>query len=356
MTLPLFGLVVWISSHTAIMTEKYLFNQTGIVEEIFLPGKAILTFALHNKAQRVLLWVKGFVHQGKNLDKSDTFAGKLRIGERIHFDCHVYDKESSDNCQWYAARASKEPPEELHIRPTVPRVINQNGYVSELDPGKGVILFDFYEEEQRVFFMRSKFYLFGKRPAGKRSLKEFLSENDPLQFDAEMCEANDDNFNCTWFATIVWKGKKPQVSGINAHIGVMTTDDVSADDSASNAGGVSRELLSADEFPSLSRPPGLLDYRHSYKTFEVNGTIREGKGNVLKLFNEECGIALWMIHRNTWETVFFHRKNSYLDSVSLSSFDLQESFSEGTSLDISAVPAIPEFPCRWIAHKAIARC
>lgn len=57
--------------------------------------------------------------------------------------------------------------------------------------------------------MRSKFFLFGKRLAGKRSLREMLTENDPLQFDAEMCEPNEENYNCNWFATMVWKGKKP---------------------------------------------------------------------------------------------------------------------------------------------------
>ncbi|XP_045597121.1 uncharacterized protein [Procambarus clarkii] len=338
-----------------MMTEKYLFNQTGTVEEIIWPGKAILTFALHNVEQRVLLWVKCFVHQGKNLEKTDSFVGKLSVGDFLNFDCHVYDKASSDNCQWYAATASKEPPQKSSSKTPVPRVMNQNGYISELDPGKGVILFDFYDEEQRVFFLRSKFYHFGKRPASKRSLKEFLSENDPLQFDAEMCEANEENFNCTWFASVVWKGKKPLVSGSIAHTTMMTGDDVTADDSISNVGGINREVPGADEFPSLGLPPGLTN-KQGYTAFEVNSNIRKGKGTVLKLFNEECGIALWMIHRNTWETVFFHRKNSYLDSVSLSSFDIQESYSEGTSLEISAVPAIPEFPCRWIAHKAVAKC
>ena len=57
--------------------------------------------------------------------------------------------------------------------------------------------------------MRSKFFMFGKRLTGKRSLQEFLSENDPLQFDAEMCEPSDENYCCNWFASLVWKGKKP---------------------------------------------------------------------------------------------------------------------------------------------------
>lgn len=65
------------------------------------------------------------------------------------------------------------------------------------------------------------------------------------------------------------------------------------------------------------------------QAFEVSNTPREGPGNVLKLFNEECGVALWMVRCNTWETVFFHRRSAFLDFVSLRNFDLQESYSEG---------------------------
>lgn len=78
-------------------------------------------------------------------------------------------------------------------------------------------------QEQRVFFMRSKFFLFGKRLAGKRSLREMLTENDPLQFDAEMCEPNEENYNCNWFATMVWKGKKPIGEWQDRGVGVKVT-------------------------------------------------------------------------------------------------------------------------------------
>lgn len=351
------------------MTEKYLFSQSGVVEEMFLPGKAILTFQLNGQVQRVLLWVKCFVHQGKVLDKSDSFAGKLSIGDVLHFDCHVYDKESSDNCQWYAARACKEAVSEASVQPN-PRVISQNGYISEVDHGKGVIVFDFYDEEQRVFFMRSKFFLFGKRLAGKRSLREMLTENDPLQFDAEMCEPNEENYNCNWFATMVWKGKKPIVgnacpSGMVGYTGGGggMNDCGSLDD----VGNITSELSTGpthtglDEFPTLGLPLGMVfppgySEKQGYKAFEVSNTPREGLGNVLKLFNEECGLALWMVRCNTWETVFFHRRSAFLDSVSLRNFDLQESYSEGTSVEISAVPAKTEFPCRWIARRVVATC
>lgn len=334
--------------------QRYLFGMCGTVLEMFLPGKAIITFDLNGDTQRALLWVKCFVHQDKLLDQADSLAGKLSVGDTLYFDCHIYDKESKDKCHWYAARASKEKPTESHPAYRAPinvqRVVNQNGYIFEVEQGKGVIVFDYNNIEQRVFFMRSKFYLFGKRPNNKHSLRTMLSENDPLQFDAEQCEPSEENLKCNWFATIVWKGKKP----------TGTQEEMTADYSGSNT-GAARGALTAEDFPSLGTsatsvlPPGVID-KQGYKAFESSGNIREGKGNVLSMFNEECGIALWMVKRNTWETVFFHRKNSFLDSVHLSNYDLRESFSGGTALDICAVPAIPEFPCRWIAQIAVAKC
>ncbi|KAK4306055.1 hypothetical protein Pmani_022098 [Petrolisthes manimaculis] len=341
------------------MGEKYLFGQLGMVEEVIYPGKAILTFQLCGQTQRVLLWVKCFVHQGKMLERTDSFLGKLNIGDRLNIDCHTYDKESFDNCQWYAARASKEVLEDLSQsnKPHTSRVANQYGHISEVEPGKGVIVFNFCNEEQRVFFMRSKVFLFGKRP--KRSLREFLSENNPLQFDAEMCSPTSENYHCNWFATVVWKGKKPLGVGTSVSLtsgASVTADDVTADDSASNAGDIGRgDVPGVDEFPGLGLPPGLSE-RQGYKAFEANGPVRQGWGNVLALFSEECGLALWMVSPNTWETVFFHRSNTTLDSVPLTQFDLQESLAEGTSLEISAVPAVSGFPCRWIAKKAVVQC
>ncbi|KAG0716946.1 hypothetical protein GWK47_008459 [Chionoecetes opilio] len=341
------------------MAEKYLFHQTGKVEELFLPGKAILTFQLNGQVQRVLMWVKSFMHQGKMLDKSESFANKLSVGDVVHFDCHVYDKESSDNCQWFAAKASKDPVSEASVQPNT-KVINRSGHISEVDHGKGVILFDFYDQEHRVFFMRSKFFLFGKRLTGKRSLQEFLSENDPLQFDAEMCEPSDENYNCCWFATLVWKGKKPVGSslGPGGMLGFtpgVINDLGFIDDMGCASFGTGVVPSGFDEFPTLSLPPGLID-KQGYKAFEVSNSSREGHGNVLKLYNEECGLALWMVRCNTWETVFFHRRNTFLDTVNLRNFDLQESFSEGTSVEICAVPAMAEFPCRWIARRVTANC
>ena len=57
----------------------------------------------------------------------------------------LHTQESNDNCQWYAAKASKEPVSDATVQ-SYPKVVNHNGHISEVDPGKGVILFDFYDE------------------------------------------------------------------------------------------------------------------------------------------------------------------------------------------------------------------
>ena len=69
-----------------------------------------------------------------------------------------------------------------------------------------------------MFFIRSKFYHFEKRPSNKHSLSEFLSESDPVQFDAEPCEATEENKMCQWLASLVWKGKKPTNRKLNAKL------------------------------------------------------------------------------------------------------------------------------------------
>ena len=57
-------------------------------------------------------------------------------------------QESRDKCQWYAAKAYKENPGETQNRCT--NLQNQTGRVSELDPGKGVIIFDFQNQVRSV--------------------------------------------------------------------------------------------------------------------------------------------------------------------------------------------------------------
>ena len=36
-----------------------------------------------------------------------------------------------------------------------------------------------------------------------------LSEGDPFQFEAVPQDSNDNSYYCSWFASLIWKGKRP---------------------------------------------------------------------------------------------------------------------------------------------------
>jgi hypothetical protein len=60
-------------------------------------------------------------------------------------------------------------------------------------------------------FLASKLFLFGKRLNTKQNLQTALAVDDKVQFDAVPCEPSENNSSCPWFATLVWKGKKPSI-------------------------------------------------------------------------------------------------------------------------------------------------
>lgn len=43
----------------------------------------------------------------------------------------------------------------------------------------------------------------------KQSLQTTLAVDDKVHFDAVPCESSENDSSCPWFATLVWKGKKP---------------------------------------------------------------------------------------------------------------------------------------------------
>jgi hypothetical protein len=65
------------------------------------------------------------------------------------------------------------------------------------------------EHEHRILFLASKLFLFGKRLNAKQNLQTTLVVDDKIQFDAVPCEQSENDNSCSWFATVVWKGKKP---------------------------------------------------------------------------------------------------------------------------------------------------
>lgn len=66
------------------------------------------------------------------------------------------------------------------------------------------------EKEENVMFLGSKLYTSGKRVPAKTYLKCLpgLDEGASVMFDAVPIHPSG-LYSCRWFATIVWKGRKP---------------------------------------------------------------------------------------------------------------------------------------------------
>lgn len=67
-------------------------------------------------------------------------------------------------------------------------------------------------QDENVMFLASKLFISGKRVSAKAQLNQMqaLEEGRMLFFDAVPCDPNE-NGECLWFATVVWKGRKPEM-------------------------------------------------------------------------------------------------------------------------------------------------
>ncbi len=92
------------------------------------------------------------------------------------------------------------------------------GWVSELNPRKGVLTFEHNGKDERVLFLASKVWCFEKRLGARQPLTDVLSEGDPVQFEAvaqdpaveeQQQQQQAAAYHCPWFAHMVWKGRRP---------------------------------------------------------------------------------------------------------------------------------------------------
>ncbi|XP_018028195.1 uncharacterized protein LOC108683394 [Hyalella azteca] len=318
------------------MAERYLYYVSGEVLEIAGLSKAVLKFELGGNIWRTILWCKNFFHENEFLDSYASFNGILNVGDRVTFHCHPYDKDPNpDACEYFAARAwrSLDTDEPLTIA-------NQQGRVELLEPGKGVLEFMFFDKVESVLFLRSKYYNFGRKITTK-ALTEFLNLDDMVQFDAVRCKPTQDNKHCSWMAKLVWKGKKPTstLPGLlpSMHNAALHDDADAIDD---DGVPVSESAVNAE-------------HRRLYQDFESHASERSGSGAVMTLLSEEAGVALWLLAPNRWETVFFHRSVAFLDDIPLAKYNLQESCPQSTKVELTAVPSVEGFPCKWVARRVL---
>jgi len=330
--------------------NRYIFGITGTVKEIIYPSKAILHFKYNGKEEKAILLVHKYLIDGNNVDEQKLMSDVLKIGDVLEFDGHIYDKGGygggKDKCNYYAMRAWKASQSKIVSKEQMqtsksnrPANIVGTGFISEVFPRKGVLTFDKDGAEERVLFLASKFYLFEKRLGTKQSLDQVVSEGDPVQFEAVPQDSSDNPHYCSWFASLVWKGRKPFEE---SPIPGSTTAGASGRRGSIGSTG-------STESNSTEGSDSLIHNQLSNQHINKNGTqatqVLRGRGFIARVVNESCGLIWWVLQPNHLQSVWFHSQNSQLSNQ-----DLRHIFKQGDPVKFIAVRSSGG-PTQWVAKE-----
>lgn len=306
--------------------SNYLHNMVGKVIELHFPYKAVVAFKYKEKQQRALLRADKLILNGQNVALGKPIDSYLQEGSTVKFSCHGFDESGQDRCGYFVTMAWIQDLVDLCSPSTGTNVKgflginNACGVVLEVSHRQGVITYiDANGQEHSVLFLASKLYLSGKRLGSKQNLETRLNVEDKVQFDAVPCVQSENDSSCSWFATVVWKGKKP-----------YTDYD--------------------DPVFRLEEPRNLTaEIKHI--AYNPRSMFIRGQGEILHILNEEYGVALAAMKPNSWESILFHRSVCFLFKLNLASHDLTKIFKEGDRIRFIAARASKHLITQWVASQ-----
>ena len=168
---------------------------------------------------------------------------------------------------------------------------------------------------------------------------QVLSDGDPVQFEAVPQDSQDNPYYCSWFASLVWKGKRPPFEDPNLTSG-NTLSVVGRRGSIGSTG--SSESISTDgSSESLASLPAAAAPVEN---------VERGVGVIAKILDEACGLIWWPIRPNHFQSVWFDRKHTFLYGMNLAQHDLGETFRQGEKITFFAEIStfyISRRPCQF---------
>lgn len=293
-----------------------LSNVVGAVKEVHYPGKAIVTFRFDGQDERALLYGEKLLVDGKSESDRQTLYEFVAQGSVLKFTCHSFNNNGEDRCNWFITSAWRLHAYDLgslagtttvHVTFGLTSVL---GTVIEVTARHCVISFTNYKgDEENVLALASRIFLGGHRVSSKQSLQSVLHVDDAVTFDATPCDPEENPSGCKWFATVVWRGRRP-----------------------------SQDYDGALEIPQHLNLSNLLGFIKQ-AAFNPKSAFIKGYGRIIEILNEEYGLALISLRHNHWESMIFHRSAAFLFGLKLTTHNLQEIFKEGDQIRFIAVPA-----------------
>ncbi|XP_011303056.1 uncharacterized protein [Fopius arisanus] len=315
-----------------------LYNLSGVVTDVLSANKAYIEFFHEDKLDSALLSSTQFYWEGKHIPANRVLSDYLKTGCLVKFSCEpLQHKKKDTSYSWIVNTCwceEKSPLKRMMINRGIDDVC---GKIKKLGGRHGIIsVFDGTNFTHDILFLASRFYVDGKRFAAGKTLTAGLHEGESVFVDAIPCIPEENEEHCEWFATCVFKGRRPKIVGDNGH-------DNGHKWSRGTYGESGHHPEETDDFRSQYLEFVNL-YVHTPHTVYVTGL-----GMILKILDEEFGIIMGEIKKNVFETILFHRKHFFLFGMSLGSQDISGWLCAEDRVKFVAVGAPLGFATNWIA-------
>ncbi|XP_059479677.1 uncharacterized protein LOC132199165 [Neocloeon triangulifer] len=306
---------------------------TGVVQGSLTKHKALIKFTckLNGKEELALLKTEKFAHRGALISQAEDEAAHVlqfvEVGTTVRFFAHpLNSKEDEKDAQWFIMYGWDIKEEKLLDIKYIPGLSNRECTVTEIDASgkrKGTLTYENLNDESiDISFLASKVWSFGARLNPKQSLKTQMPLDNVFYCDA-IPQLSTSGDGITWMATHVWRG--PRHHSQNNETDYSVSSEI-------------KELI------------------HPIKNIGLNckALFVQGQGQVLRIINDDFGLALLHIGNNIFESVLFHRAWVSAFGTSMASQKLKDVLQDGDPLRLictstSVGNTKSAFRFKWVA-------
>ncbi|XP_046824242.1 uncharacterized protein LOC124426527 [Vespa crabro] len=300
-------------------TKSSLHCVVGHVNRVLSVNSAEIIFLLDNKLQKVYLTKEKYFHNGRLISQDEPFYKYIKCGMKVKISCQILRQQRQRLYEWIALACW---PYDQTLGSSVCLKVGLqyiSGRISNIDKDHGVLITtDTTGIEYKIYFLTNNFYYHGKKlDVSQIILNEINSTN--IFFDAIPCIPEENEYNCEWYATCVFKGKRPIINNILSEPSISDFR--------------IKEILQIIE-NSFINPQSV---------FLI------GKGILLNTMNNDFGLILGEFQYNIFKEILFHKNNTYVFKMCLDKYGLSDLLKRGDRMKFIAVGAPPGFFVEWIA-------
>lgn len=301
--------------------KNRLYGAVGHISRIISPKQAEIAFTLEGNQEYAYLERGKFYYNARTIPEDEPLSKYLRVDMQVKFSCTVLKKSDKHRFGWMVVMCwEKDQTPGLSTDVSI-GLVYVKARITLLEERHGILLIlDTMGKEHEVYFTADKFYNQGRRLPDSKSLFHELSKDETVFCDAIPCIPEENDHNCTWLATCVFKGKRP---------------DLSENDGA--------------EITPLAKDESYLLRVTDICTRNPQTMFIRGRGVVFNIINDDFGLILAEFQYNNYQRILFHRKNVFLFKLSLAESELTSILAEGDRIRFVAVGAPPGFIVNWIA-------